>query len=67
MSQAKKSAKKELRKKIAEKLSATFSDLKERTSSKKFERKIGKASKVLSQGIKPVKVKKVAKKSEGKM
>ena len=54
MSKAKKSAKKEFRIKIAEQLTTTFGDLKKRVSAKKFERKIQKASKILSEGIKPV-------------
>ena len=52
MSKAKKSARKEFRSKIAERLTTTFGDLKERISEKKFERKIREASKLLSQGIK---------------
>ena len=52
MSKAKKNARKELRTKIAERLTINFGDLKERISEKKFERRIQKASKLLSQGIK---------------
>ena len=61
MSKAKKSARKEFRSKIAERLTSTFGDLKERISEKKFERKIREASKLLSQGIKLEKAAKPAK------
>jgi hypothetical protein len=61
MSKAKKSARKEFRSKIAERLTTTFGDLKERISEKKFERKIREASKLLSEGIKLEKAKKAAK------
>jgi hypothetical protein len=62
MSKTKKTAKKEFRTKIAEQLNTTFGDLKGRISAKKFERKIRKASKVLSQGVKPAKSEKPTKK-----
>jgi hypothetical protein len=61
MSKAKKSARKEFRSKIAERLTTTFGDLKERISEKKFERKIREASKLLSEGIKLEKSTKPAK------
>ena len=73
MSKAKKTAKKELRSKISEQLSNTFENLKQGISEKKFNRKISKASKILTQGIKPAgdtnsvikgSVKKSAKKQE---
>ena len=62
MSKAKKNARKELRTKIAERLTINFGDLKERISEKKFERRIQKASKLLSQGIKLEKAAKPEKK-----
>jgi len=62
MSKAKKSARKEFRTKIAERLSTSFGDLKERISEKKFERRIQKASKLLSQGVKLEKTAKPEKK-----
>jgi len=62
MSKAKKSARKEFRTKIAERLSTSFGDLKERISEKKFERRIQKASKLLSQGVKLEKAAKPEKK-----
>jgi len=62
MSKAKKNARKEFRTKIAERLTINFGDLKERISEKKFERRIQKASKLLSQGIKLEKAAKPEKK-----
>jgi hypothetical protein len=62
----KKSAKKEFRLKIAELLTTTFSDLKDRISNKKFERRIQRASKVLAQGINPAKETKPVKKATPK-
>ena len=62
MSKAKKNARKELRTKIAERLTINFGDLKERISEKKFERRIQKASKLLSQGVKLEKTAKPEKK-----
>lgn len=68
MAKGKKSAKKEFRTKIAEQLTTVFGDLKERISTKDFERKIKKASRILSQGIKPGKQKeKVEKKKTEKV
>jgi hypothetical protein len=62
MSKGKKTARKEFRSKIAERLITSFGDLKERISEKKFERRIQKASKLLSQGIKLEKAAKPEKK-----
>jgi hypothetical protein len=62
MSKAKKSARKEFRSKIAERLTTTFGDLKERISEKKFERRIQEASKLLSRGVKLEKATKPVKK-----
>lgn len=44
------SPKKQLRKKIAEMLETTFTDLKKKVGEKKFEKHIKKASKVLASG-----------------
>jgi hypothetical protein len=52
MANAKKVAKKEFRSKIVEKLTVTFSDLEKDISPKEFNKKILKASKVLTKGIK---------------
>jgi hypothetical protein len=52
MSKGKKAAKKDFQRKIADQLSNTLTDLKERVGAKKFERRIQKAVKVLAQGVK---------------
>ena len=63
MSKGKKSARKEFRAKLAERLTTSFGDLKERISKKKFKRKIREVSKLLSQGVKLEKNKKAGKKA----
>ena len=55
--------KKELRSEIEQKMATTFDGLKDSVSSKKFNRNIKKASKVLLSGIKPASEKKTAKKN----
>lgn len=63
MAKAKKTPKKTIRKQIEQQLITTFNHLKEEVSPKRFNRSIRKASKILSEGIRPLRAKSKSKKT----